>query len=263
MMKTALRPLLSVLCLAAALLQPACNIITERPVLAQVAVEYATIKVVQERPEYAARVIEIAGFLRDHAGDTAATSVALLEVAVREQIQWEKLDAADSRLVDLLIAAVREELVARLGDGPLSPENALIVAQVAGWIVDAATSVAPPSAALRAPSSAVFSVGVTMKSLVAPGGARPGDLALRATGRHRMEPSDGTPAPGVAGACPFNAVARAAVTAGPRVSFPHQTHIASELAAGRSVPSGAAATRPAAQQTGTPAPRNVHTSARA
>jgi predicted negative regulator of RcsB-dependent stress response len=112
-------------------------------VLAQVAVQYATIKVLQNNPDRAPRVIEIAQFIRANAGNEQAATVALLEAAVRSQIDFSKLDPADAMLVDILIATVREELVQRLGDGPLSPEHVLVVAQVAGWIESAALLSAP------------------------------------------------------------------------------------------------------------------------
>ena len=116
------------------------------PILAQVAVQYATIKVLQNNPDRAPRVIEIATYIRENAGNEQAATVALLEAAVRSQIDFSKLDPADAMLVDILIATVREELIARLGDGPLSPEHVLVVAQVAGWIENAARIAAPPSA---------------------------------------------------------------------------------------------------------------------
>lgn len=135
----------------AVFLTSGCQTIKERPAVAQLAVQYATIKVVEKNPDRAARVIEIAAYIKANAGNSSAASVALLEVAVRKQIDFERLDAADTFLVDTLIGLVRDELVARLGDGPLSPENALIVAQVAGWIEDAAKMAAGGTASLPSP----------------------------------------------------------------------------------------------------------------
>ena len=128
--------------LAALLPLCGCQTIKDQPLIAQVAVQYATIKVVQDHPERAARVVEIARTLRTSAEDEAAT-VALLEVLIRAKINWASLDAADRLLVDTLIIGVRQELLNRLGDGVLSAENKLVVAQVAGWIEAAALSVTP------------------------------------------------------------------------------------------------------------------------
>jgi predicted negative regulator of RcsB-dependent stress response len=144
-MKTHTRLFSAIFAISCAILFTSCSTISERPVLAQVAVQYATIKVLQNNPDRAPRVIEIAQFIRANAGNEQAATVALLEAAVRSQIDFSKLDPADAMLVDILIATVREELVARLGDGVLSPEHVLLVAEVAGWIESAALLSAPRS----------------------------------------------------------------------------------------------------------------------
>ena len=119
-------------------LQTGCESTEASSPIARLAVQYATIKVVQNNPEHAARVVEIATALEKDAGNTVAVTVVLLETIVRSQIRWENLDAADTALVDVLILTVRDELTQRLGTGILGPEQALVVAQVAGWIRDAA-----------------------------------------------------------------------------------------------------------------------------
>ncbi|BET67170.1 hypothetical protein ASA1KI_20880 [Opitutales bacterium ASA1] len=139
---TVLRLLPSVLCLAVFVLT-GCSTVSERPAVAQLAVQYATLKVIENNPAHAARVAEIAAFVRESAGNQTAPSVALLETAVRAQIDWSRLDAADTLLVDSLVSLVAAELSARLGDGPLAPEHVLVVAQVAGWIERAAAIGAP------------------------------------------------------------------------------------------------------------------------
>lgn len=142
-MKTKITVLPAILAISCVSFLASCSTVSERPILAQVAVQYATIKVLENNPEHAPRVVEIARFVRENAGNSTASSVALLEAAVRAQIKWEKLDPADTVLVDLLIVTVRDELTARLGDGPLSPEQALVVAQVAAWIESAALMAQP------------------------------------------------------------------------------------------------------------------------
>lgn len=124
--------------LLASLTLPSCSTISEHPALAQLAVQYAVVKVLDNNPQHAPRVVEIATFLEENAGATQATTVLLLEQLVRAQINWDRLDAADKILVDALIVAVRQELVARLGDGPLTGDNVLVVKEVAGWIKNAA-----------------------------------------------------------------------------------------------------------------------------
>lgn len=120
-------------------IQTGCSTIGSQPTLTRLAVQYATVKVLENNPGRAQRVIEIATFIEDNAGSSTATSVAILTTLVREQIDWTKLDAADTILVNALIDMVATELTARLGSGPLSPEQALVVKEVASWIKQAAT----------------------------------------------------------------------------------------------------------------------------
>lgn len=137
------RTLICLAVLCASLFVPACSTISDRPILAQLAVQYAVVKVLDNNPDFAPRVVEIATFVEENAGASQATTVLVLEQLVRAQINWDRLDAADRILVDALIAAVREELVARLGDGPLTGDNVLVVKQVAGWIKTAALLAQP------------------------------------------------------------------------------------------------------------------------
>lgn len=114
-----------------------------REILAQAAVVYATAKVIENNPTYAERIAQIAAEVRGvAAGDTAATVDTLIALA-RSRVDWSKLSPADVALVNLLLDAVKAELVARLGTLPLPQERALQVAKVAGWIEDAAKAYRP------------------------------------------------------------------------------------------------------------------------
>ena len=123
---------------AIVLLASGCETTSQTQSLARLAVQYATVMVVENNPERVARVIQIADGIRQTSGDATATTVAHLEALVRDQIRWENLDDRDTALVHLLIRTVRQELEARLGSGLLGPENLLIVNTVAGWIIEAA-----------------------------------------------------------------------------------------------------------------------------
>lgn len=135
----------ALLALVGGLLLAGCSTFTEHKAVTKLAVQYATIKVIEKNPDKAPRIVEIAQFVRTNAGSETAATVALLETAVRAQIDWTKLDPADTILVDTLIVTVRDELIARLGDGPLAGDQLLVVAEVAGWIQDAALLTAPPA----------------------------------------------------------------------------------------------------------------------
>jgi hypothetical protein len=110
-----------------------------RPVAAQLAVQYATLKVIENNPDHAGRIAEISASVRAAASGQAAT-VAVIDSLIRAQIRWEKLSPADVNLVNILLLAVRAELEARVGSGVIDSQAMLTVAQVAGWIEQAAAS---------------------------------------------------------------------------------------------------------------------------
>jgi hypothetical protein len=111
-----------------------------RPVAAQLAVQYATLKVIENNPDHAGRIAEISASVRAAASGQAAATVAVIDSLIRAQIRWEKLSPADVNLVNILLLAVRAELEARVGSGVIDSQAMLTVAQVAGWIEQAAAS---------------------------------------------------------------------------------------------------------------------------
>ncbi len=119
------------------------------PIVAQVAVQYATMKVVEKNPSYAPRVIEIARNVREATNGNASATVAVIDALIRSQIKWEKLAPSDRMVVDLLLQAIKDELTARIGSGVLDSDKLLVVAQVATWIETAAQASIPPAIAAR------------------------------------------------------------------------------------------------------------------
>lgn len=104
--------------------------------IAKTGVQYATAKVLENNPDYAERIASIAGGIREVAAGDGANTVALLMQMARDKIDWDKLSKspADVVAVNLLLDAVQLELTARLGEGVLPPDKALVVGKVAGWI---------------------------------------------------------------------------------------------------------------------------------
>lgn len=121
-----------------------CQTIQDNPAVARLAVEYATLKAIDEKPDRAARVAKIAGQVRANAEGGASATVALIRTAVLAEIRWDKLDQADALLIRSLIDVAAAELEKRVGDGLIDPEQRLIVAEVAGWIESAALAVRVP-----------------------------------------------------------------------------------------------------------------------
>lgn len=111
--------------------------------LAQAAVVYATAKVVENNPAYGPRIAQIASEVRSVAKGEAFGTVDILIQFVHAKIDWEKLSPADTAMVNLLLDAVKAELVARLGAVQLPPEKMLVVEKVAGWIENSAIAATP------------------------------------------------------------------------------------------------------------------------
>lgn len=105
-------------------------------------VQYATIKVLDKNPAYAARAAEIAGTVRKAASGEASTVDTLIALA-RAEIQWGELDAADSLLLNELLNFIAAELRQRVGDGPIAGDKGLAVAEFASWIEQAAKQSRP------------------------------------------------------------------------------------------------------------------------
>jgi hypothetical protein len=111
--------------------------------LAQAAVVYATAKVIENNPAYGPRIAQIAGEVRAVAKGEGFATVDLLLAFVRSKIDPTKLSPADTALVNLLLDAVRIELVARLGALELPSDKMLVAEKVAGWIENAAIASTP------------------------------------------------------------------------------------------------------------------------
>ena len=104
---------------------------------AKLATQYATLKVIDGDAERAARISAVIADTLEVL-DNSAITVAAVESAVREQIEWSELDPADTLLANALIESVRIELEARVGSGALDEEQTVRVRAVLMWISDAA-----------------------------------------------------------------------------------------------------------------------------
>lgn len=108
--------------------------------LAEVAVEYATGKVIEaksnpaERIQRAARIKSVALAIQSAAtGDT--TTVGSLAALAESYIADLKLQPSDLLLAHTLVNAVVAELNARIQGGILKPDDLLVVKQVLGWVL--------------------------------------------------------------------------------------------------------------------------------
>jgi hypothetical protein len=128
--------------IAAPILQTGCTT-TDRSVVVHIGVSYAVAKVVKGDAAKAQRIIAISSAVRAIAGGEAANSVALLDTYIRSKIDWTKLKPEDAMLANLLLAEIKIVLEKKVGTGPLDSAKLLVVAEVAGWIEDAARAAVP------------------------------------------------------------------------------------------------------------------------
>lgn len=122
----------------ALLILSACASLKDNALLAQAGVQYASAKFVRAAGDESAqiaraeRIREISAELRKVVG-TEAVSVPALQAAVQRHIP-EDLKPEDRVLVNLLVAAVVQELERRIGDQLLRPDHLLVVNSVLQWV---------------------------------------------------------------------------------------------------------------------------------
>lgn len=105
---------------------------------AKTAVQFATLKVIDEDTERAQRVVEIVDHVRELVDGNTTATLDQVEQTVRDEIEWSELDAAEQLVVSNLIDAVRAELDARISDGTLDADERVAVGNVLDWVSEAA-----------------------------------------------------------------------------------------------------------------------------
>jgi len=111
--------------------------VEKSPMVAQLTVQQATLRVIDTDPDKADRVLEIAEQTRGMI-EVDEVTVGLLDQFLRAQIKWEKLTLADEQLLVMLLDQLRDRLAERMGDGLLSPEDRISIKRVIGWVEDSA-----------------------------------------------------------------------------------------------------------------------------
>lgn len=82
----------------------------QHQLLFRAATQYATLKVIEKNPSYAARIAEIAGETADVLEQGVLMPLDAVEALVRGKIRWERLTPEEHLLVDSLIVSVWLEL---------------------------------------------------------------------------------------------------------------------------------------------------------
>lgn len=114
-----------------------CSFLQESERTTRVTVIYATLKVIDDDDEKAARVAEIATEVKRYAENIEVLTVEALIDETRRQIRWENLDAADTLLVDTLLLELKDRLTERFDGTDVPDDIVLTVVKVANWVIDA------------------------------------------------------------------------------------------------------------------------------
>ena len=124
--------------MAALAILTGCATLTDENSSARLTTYYATLKVIDGDPDKAARVQFIATEVQRYASGEEYLTVDLLIAAIKDQVRWDKLDAADELLVHALIDELRAALVRRFGEDVLPEDLRLAASTVATWVITAA-----------------------------------------------------------------------------------------------------------------------------
>jgi len=104
---------------------------------AKLAIQSATLKVIDSDTERAQRVHKIAGQVLEIVDGNAEATLDAVEKRVRDEIRWDQLDQAEQLVASNLVDAVRVEIEARIDGGTLAPDDRVVVQKVMTWIREA------------------------------------------------------------------------------------------------------------------------------
>lgn len=124
-----------------ALFLTGCASIQSGNVAAKLAVQVATMKVIEsddDRTAKAARIVSAVEQARVWL-DVDGVTLADLKVAALRRLQERNLDPSDMLLASALVDIVAAELDVRIGQGALSPEQKVTVNTFLGWVAEAAS----------------------------------------------------------------------------------------------------------------------------
>lgn len=110
--------------------------IDENPATTKAAVYVGTLKYIGENSDKALRVENTASEILS--GLSGGTTIDQLDGRLRALIQWDRLDMADAILLHALLTELRSTMMATIGEGLLSPDDAVRIERVARWVIDAA-----------------------------------------------------------------------------------------------------------------------------
>ena len=104
----------------------------------QLALQYATLKVLERDDVSKERVLELVGKAKTYVNDGDSITVTALVSEARKKLYASSLSPADQMLIEAILARAQERIEARLGDGVLDPDHRVQLMTVLSWIESAA-----------------------------------------------------------------------------------------------------------------------------
>jgi hypothetical protein len=106
----------------------------------QLAVQYATLKVLERDGVDRAKLIELVEQARSYVSDEDSILVSSLTNGARERLQESNLSFADKMVINAILDTAQERLEARIGSSLLSQDDRVKLIKVLDWIYDVAVS---------------------------------------------------------------------------------------------------------------------------
>lgn len=131
---------IALMLMAVLALTAGCAALQERDTGAQLTVQYATLKVIEQSDDVTAEgVIEHVQRARALVDEDPDVTLGQLAEEVRSEIPWSRLSLADRMLLDAVLLEAEERLRQRIGDGLLDEDARVAVTVLFDWIERAAS----------------------------------------------------------------------------------------------------------------------------
>lgn len=110
----------------------------------QLAVQYATLKVMESDSVSGDRIAGLVADAREYVSAGESVAVSALASAARERLNESGLSPADKILIDAILTRAQARLEAEIGEGLLSEDQRLQLLTVLEWIESAANGSVSP-----------------------------------------------------------------------------------------------------------------------
>lgn len=110
----------------------------------QLAVQYATLKVIDGESQKADRIVELVGKARAYVDEGSTVTVSYLADEAAIRLRQSGLDPADMILATAILERAEARLKSEIGDGVLNDQQRLQLLTVLSWIEDAARGYVQP-----------------------------------------------------------------------------------------------------------------------